>query len=101
MDQPIVEFADWEQALRETVPADLREGYREAVVKFRYWLREMGKPATAESFREHLAWKKSDLPPEKFERRAIETPRPGPGAALLRQTAVGLNFIDVYHRSGL
>ena len=46
MNQPIVEFADWEQALRETVPADLREGYREAVVKFRYWLRENGKPAT-------------------------------------------------------
>ena len=69
MDQPIVEFADWEQALRETVPADLREGYREAVVKFRYWLREMEKPATVESFREHLAWKKSYLPPEKFERR--------------------------------
>ena len=39
--------------------------------------------------------------PEKFERRAIETPRPGPGEALVRQTAVGLNFLDVYHRSGL
>ncbi len=26
---------------------------------------------------------------------------PGPGQVLLRQTAVGLNFIDVYHRSGL
>lgn len=39
--------------------------------------------------------------PEKFERRAIEPPRPGPGEALLRQTAIGLNFIDVYHRSGL
>lgn len=26
---------------------------------------------------------------------------PGPGEVLLRQTAVGLNFIDVYHRSGL
>lgn len=39
--------------------------------------------------------------PEKFERREIETPRPGPGEALVRQTAVGLNFIDVYHRSGL
>ncbi len=69
MNQPIVEFADWEQALKETVPAELREGYREAVVKFRYWLRENGKPATVESFKEHLAWKKSYLPPEKFERR--------------------------------
>lgn len=27
--------------------------------------------------------------------------RPGPGEVLLRQTAVGLNYIDTYHRSGL
>ena len=39
--------------------------------------------------------------PEAFERREIATPRPGPGEALVRHTAVGLNFIDVYHRSGL
>ena len=26
---------------------------------------------------------------------------PGPGEALVRQTAVGLNYIDTYHRSGL
>jgi NADPH2:quinone reductase len=39
--------------------------------------------------------------PEAFERRAVEVPEPGPGQALLRQTAVGLNFLDVYHRSGL
>lgn len=28
-------------------------------------------------------------------------PAPGPGEVLLRHTAVGLNFIDTYHRSGL
>jgi NADPH2:quinone reductase len=28
-------------------------------------------------------------------------PAPGPGEALIRQTAIGLNFIDVYHRQGL
>ncbi len=39
--------------------------------------------------------------PEKFVRRAIDVPRPGPGEALVRHTAVGLNFLDVYHRSGL
>jgi NADPH2:quinone reductase len=39
--------------------------------------------------------------PENFARRAIETPVPGPGEALVRHTAVGLNFLDVYHRSGL
>ena len=27
--------------------------------------------------------------------------KPGPGEALLRHEAVGLNFIDVYHRTGL
>jgi NADPH:quinone reductase len=26
---------------------------------------------------------------------------PGPGDVLLRQTAIGLNFIDIYHRTGL
>jgi len=26
---------------------------------------------------------------------------PGPGEARIRQTAVGLNFVDVYHRTGL
>lgn len=39
--------------------------------------------------------------PDAFERREIAAPSPGPGEALVRQTAVGLNFIDVYHRSGL
>jgi NADPH2:quinone reductase len=38
---------------------------------------------------------------EVLERREIATPVPGPGQALVRHTAVGLNFIDVYHRSGL
>ena len=31
----------------------------------------------------------------------MELPRPGAGEVLLRQRAVGLNFIDTYHRSGL
>lgn len=30
----------------------------------------------------------------------VEVGRPGPGEALIRHTAVGLNFIDIYHRSG-
>jgi NADPH2:quinone reductase len=30
-----------------------------------------------------------------------EVPRPGPGEALLRIEAIGLNFIEVYHRTGL
>lgn len=39
--------------------------------------------------------------PERFEKRAIAPPDPGPGEVLVRHTAVGLNFLDVYHRSGL
>ena len=31
----------------------------------------------------------------------IDVPAPGPGEALIRQTAAGLNYIDVYHRTGL
>ena len=30
-----------------------------------------------------------------------DVPEPGPGEALIRQSAVGLNYIDVYHRTGL
>jgi len=39
--------------------------------------------------------------PEKLQWREIDVPRPGPGEALIRQEAVGLNYIDTYHRSGL
>lgn len=31
----------------------------------------------------------------------IQLPPPGPGEVRLRHTAIGLNFIDVYHRTGL
>lgn len=30
-----------------------------------------------------------------------EVPRPGPGEALLRIEAIGLNFVEIYHRTGL
>lgn len=39
--------------------------------------------------------------PEVLTWELVEEPTPGPGEVLLKQTAVGLNFIDVYHRSGL
>lgn len=39
--------------------------------------------------------------PEVLETAEIPTPTPGPSQALLRQTAIGLNFIDTYQRSGL
>ena len=39
--------------------------------------------------------------PEVLRWEEVEVPAPGPGEALLRQTAIGVNFIDVYHRTGL
>ena len=69
MSDDVIVFEDWEQVLRSTVPVAQQGAWREAVVKFRYWLRENGKPATAEVFKEHLAWKKSYLTQEKFEVR--------------------------------
>jgi len=38
--------------------------------------------------------------PEAMVWDEIELGRPGPGEVRLRQTAVGLNFIDTYHRTG-
>src|SRR3954466_5682290 len=39
--------------------------------------------------------------PEVLEAVDLPVPRPGPGQVLVRHEAVGLNFIDTYHRSGL
>ncbi|MEX0921740.1 MAG: SRPBCC family protein [Rhodovibrionaceae bacterium] len=38
--------------------------------------------------------------PEEFRRTEISAAPPGPGQVRLRQSAVGVNFIDVYCRSG-
>ena len=39
--------------------------------------------------------------PEQMRWEEVDVGEPGRGEARLRQTAVGLNFIDVYHRTGL
>jgi len=39
--------------------------------------------------------------PEVMVWEEVDVGDPGPGQVRLRQTAVGLNFIDVYHRTGL
>ncbi|WP_338426340.1 quinone oxidoreductase family protein [Sphingopyxis kveilinensis] len=38
--------------------------------------------------------------PEVIDWREVTLGKPGPGQVLLRQTAVGLNYIDIYHRDG-
>ena len=69
MSAEMVVLEEWERVLRDTVPADKQALWREAVVKFRYWLRETGRAPTVEAFKEHLAWKKSYLPPARYEER--------------------------------
>jgi len=39
--------------------------------------------------------------PEVMQWDAVELPAPARGEALIRQSAIGLNFIDVYERTGL
>ncbi len=39
--------------------------------------------------------------PEVLRWDEVEVGAPGPGQALVRHTAVGLNYIDTYHRTGL
>jgi NADPH:quinone reductase len=39
--------------------------------------------------------------PEVMKWTEVDEPKPGPGEALVRHKAIGLNFIDVYFRTGL
>lgn len=39
--------------------------------------------------------------PEAMQWEDVDLPSPGPSQARVRHTAVGLNYIDTYHRSGL
>tara|TARA_R110000851_G_scaffold300469_2_gene456632 strand:- start:664 stop:1635 length:972 start_codon:yes stop_codon:yes gene_type:complete len=39
--------------------------------------------------------------PDVLSKESIDLKQPGPGQALVRQSAVGLNFIDTYFRTGL
>lgn len=69
MDETPVVFDDWEQILQTEAPPECRRPWREAIVKFRYWLRQTGKKAVVEAFKAHLEWKKSYLSPERFQVR--------------------------------
>ncbi len=39
--------------------------------------------------------------PEVLEYKSYDVAEPGPGEAMVRHAAIGLNYIDVYHRTGL
>ena len=66
MDATAIIFDDWEKVLKARVPPDRYRSYREAIVKFRYWLLETGKSPDAETFKQHLMWKQSYLAPDLF-----------------------------------
>jgi NADPH2:quinone reductase len=38
--------------------------------------------------------------PDMLKEESVALPRPAAGEVLVRQTAIGLNYLDVYHRSG-
>ncbi len=65
-----------------TICSDERHNDREAIMTNAIIMHETGGS-------EVLKWEPYDLR------------RPGPGEALIRHEAVGVNFIDVYHRTGL
>ena len=39
--------------------------------------------------------------PEVLELQEVDDPQPGPGQIVIRHEAIGVNFIDTYHRTGL
>ena len=39
-------------------------------------------------------------PPEVLQLEEVDAGTPGSGQVLVRQTAIGVNFLDIYHRSG-
>ncbi len=39
--------------------------------------------------------------PDALRLEDLPVPAPGPGQALIQVEAAGVNFIDVYHRTGL
>ena len=39
--------------------------------------------------------------PEELRLQTVELPDPGPGEVRIRHTAIGVNYIDIYHRTGL
>lgn len=48
-----------------------------------------------------MAWLDGPGGPEAIGWRDVDLEAPGPGEVRMRNTAIGLNYIDTYHRSGL
>jgi len=57
-------------------------------------------PAPAEAMRAHAIVIDAYGGPEVLEARMVDVPPPGAGEVRLRHTAIGVNYIDVYARTG-
>lgn len=66
MDATVISFDDWEQVLKTAVPPDRQRAYHEAIIKFRYWLRETGKTAWPKSSKSIWTGNKPILRQERF-----------------------------------
>src|SRR5262245_17104639 len=83
---------------RNPVLLDWRDAIRSAV--------RAGKPCgcgrEAETQRKAMRAIRIDQPggPEVMRLEDVELPPPGKGGVRLRQHAIGINFIDIYHRTG-
>jgi NADPH:quinone reductase-like Zn-dependent oxidoreductase len=53
------------------------------------------------NLRAHAMQIRPTLGPEVLNWTAVDAAEPGSGQVRLRQAAAGLNYIDVYHRTGL
>jgi NADPH2:quinone reductase len=58
------------------------------------------RPHTSEGTNAHAVVIEGYGGPEMLRHRPVSVPPPGPGEVRIRQTAIGVNFIDVYCRSG-
>jgi len=65
MSERAIVFDDWETVLRTEIAPELCRPCREAIVKFRYWLRQTGTAPVPETFKADLDWEASRLPLEK------------------------------------
>ena len=59
-------FEEWEKVLKVGVSPDHSRAFREAIVKFRYWLRETDQKAVAETFKRHFDWKQTYFDSDRF-----------------------------------
>ena len=59
-------FDEWEKILKVGDSPDRCRAFREAIAKFRYWLRETYQKPVAEAFKRHFDWKQTYFDSDRF-----------------------------------